>query len=128
MSSVITIQQLPTIPGEASNDVTEETPVTFTSVSESGSESDTDYCTVNVTPPDDREPSEDPKEPIQEMDITDSERDAARVDTLDRLQGIGVPPRKQSSRSKGRAPDGTIILKEERATIFHDFLKFVYPQ
>jgi len=24
--------------------------------------------------------------------------------------------------------DGVIILKEERATIFYDFLKFIYPQ
>jgi len=30
-------------------------------------------------------------------------------------------------RRKGKGPDAVIVLKEERASTFHDFLKFVYP-
>ncbi|GJJ06554.1 hypothetical protein Clacol_000746 [Clathrus columnatus] len=69
----------------------------------------------------------------------------ARDGSLDKLQG------QSSSKSKGgekvmkdkplfqpvkiqrrsrtnKVPDGIIVLKEERASTFHDFLKFVYPQ
>lgn len=36
---------------------------------------------------------------------------------------------KRKRRSKTNSmTEGIIILKEERATIFHDFLKFIYPQ
>lgn len=36
---------------------------------------------------------------------------------------------KRKRRSKTNSmTDGVIILKEERATIFYDFLKFIYPQ
>lgn len=36
---------------------------------------------------------------------------------------------KRKRRSKTNSTtEGIIILKEERATVFHDFLKFIYPQ
>lgn len=35
--------------------------------------------------------------------------------------------RKRRSKTNSTA-EGIIILKEERATVFHDFLKFIYPQ
>ncbi|KAG8808598.1 hypothetical protein FRC17_003880, partial [Serendipita sp. 399] len=65
--------------------------------------------------------------------LDDEERNAARVSSLQKLQG-NISPRQPGSRSpkkkgkrRSRIPEGVIILKEERATIFHDFLKFIYP-
>jgi hypothetical protein len=77
----------------------------------------------------------------------EAEINAARKSSLEMLQGnrpaapsTGLAPSfaagkgsasrspKKKGRRKSRVPEGFIILKEERATIFHDFLKFVYPQ
>ena len=76
----------------------------------------------------------------------EEERNAARTSSLEMLQGNRNPPPpinlspsstgkgsasrspKKKVRRRSRVPEGFIILKEERATIFHDFLKFVYPQ
>lgn len=76
----------------------------------------------------------------------EEERNAARSSSLAMLQGnrnmtpsVGLIPSstgkgsasrspKKKGKRRSRVPEGFIILKEERATIFHDFLKFVYPQ
>ena len=77
----------------------------------------------------------------------DAEISAARKSSLEMLQGNRPPALptglvhsaaagksstsrspKKKGRRRSRVPEGFIILKEERATIFHDFLKFVYPQ
>lgn len=71
----------------------------------------------------------------------EAEREAARNRSLEKLQGTcqptvsyqppssrGLRSPKKKGRRRSRVPDGIIILKEEKATIFHDFLKFVYPQ
>jgi len=76
----------------------------------------------------------------------EEEINAARKTSLEMLQGNRPPTSigltsslatgkssaskspKKKGRRRSRVPEGFIILKEERATIFHDFLKFVYPQ
>ncbi|PVG00322.1 hypothetical protein CPB86DRAFT_701424 [Serendipita vermifera] len=82
-------------------------------------------------------PSPSSTNPFSEID--EAEREAARVSSLEKLQGksaFSLPPSsrgpgnkspKKKIRRRSRIPEGIIILKEERATIFHDFLKFVYP-
>jgi hypothetical protein len=73
-------------------------------------------------------------------------KEAARDGSLAKLEGQSPPPPKPSPllkellgkaispaqakirRRPSNGPDAVIVLKEERATIFHDFLKFVYPQ
>jgi hypothetical protein len=83
-------------------------------------------------------PSPSSTNPFSEID--EVEREAARISSLEKLQGKSAfsmsPPLRglgnKSPKKKGirrsKVPEGIIILKEERATIFHDFLKFVYPQ
>jgi hypothetical protein len=176
MSSIITIQQPPSVHGELATayeeqedpititPVTEEAPIVSTSEGLESSEGEGDFCAVQAPSiGDDSEPEalprysssssreggdedegeEEAKTPSAEEFIIDAERNAARISSLEKLQGKGVPsisyppssskgPGSKSPKKKGRRrsriPDGIIILKEERATIFHDFLKFVYPQ
>lgn len=90
---------------------------------------------------DEDEGVDDTKYPSAEAE--EAERNAARNSSLDKLQGRGVPSLsyppssskglgskspKRKSRRRSRIPEGIIILKEEKAPIFHDFLKFIYPQ
>lgn len=80
---------------------------------------------------------------VEDFDVTEEERAAARVTSLEKLQGsqsqrtasmssITNSQRTEKLRVKRtrrtKTTDGVIILKEERAIIFHDFLQFVYPQ
>jgi hypothetical protein len=89
-----------------------------------------------------------------DSDGEQAQKQSAREDTLGKLQGTtGVSASKgmesasssctaisttttstntsllRSSLKRQTIPaDAIIVLKEERASIFHDFLKFVYPQ
>jgi len=177
MSSIITIQQPPSVHGELATAYEEqEDPVTITPVAEEAplipaveglesSEGEGDFCAVRVpsigndSEPevlprysssssreggDEDEGEEEAKTPsAEDLIVVEAERNAARISSLEKLQGKDVPsisyppssskgPGSKSPKKKGRRrsriPDGIIILKEERATIFHDFLKFVYPQ
>ena len=82
-----------------------------------------------------------------ESDAEQTRKRVAREDSLDKLQGStkpqpkdGVIPLKSQPKSYSSSllktslkrstipADAIIVLKEERASIFHDFLKFVYPK
>lgn len=176
MSSIITIQQPPSVHGELPTayeeeqedalgitPVAEEMPADHVFDNTENSEYEEDFCAVrepsigNDSEPealprysssssreggDEYEGEEEVKTPSAEDLVAEAERNAARTSSLEKLQGTAVPsisypppskgPGTKSPKKKGRRrsriPEGIIILKEERATIFHDFLKFVYPQ
>ncbi|KAF8973324.1 hypothetical protein BDZ97DRAFT_1780831 [Flammula alnicola] len=53
-----------------------------------------------------------------------------RRDGLSSSAPLGKPANAQAivRRNKKNGPDAVIVLKEEKAGTFHDFLKFIYPQ
>ncbi|KII92258.1 hypothetical protein PLICRDRAFT_104349 [Plicaturopsis crispa FD-325 SS-3] len=143
MSSVITISQPPSIPGDKSiNEAATE--MTFAPVDSDGEPEDVDT-----------RPSE--EDPGMKSDSEDKSK--ARDNSLAKLQSGAKagessakgkekdktplsndsapksPPRKPPQpahatvrrRAKSIGADAVISLKEERASTFHDFLKFVYP-
>ena len=80
-----------------------------------------------------------------EPDPSPSDKAKAREDSLSTLENTGTSPPairppegdraresamslQEKRRKKGKKPDAIIILKEEKASTFHDFLKYVYPQ
>lgn len=82
-----------------------------------------------------------------EEDPSPVDKAKAREDSLSKLESTGgnaapsspVSPDsdqdktkptglKEKRRTKVKKPDAIIILKEEKASTFHDFLKYVYPQ
>ena len=82
-----------------------------------------------------------------EGDPSPVDKAKAREDSLNKLESTGggtasssplspdgdkskVKPMglKEKRRTKVKKPDAIIILKEEKASTFHDFLKYVYPQ
>ncbi|KZT66364.1 hypothetical protein DAEQUDRAFT_715034 [Daedalea quercina L-15889] len=123
VSSVITISQPPTVPGRQSN--MEGSPeMTF-----APHDPDVDPEELDL----DGEPGPDP---------SPSDKAKAREDSLNKLENSGTspsttrPPEGDKGkdrvmglmrRKKGKKPDAIIILKEEKASTFHDFLKYVYP-
>ncbi|EKM80910.1 hypothetical protein AGABI1DRAFT_112623 [Agaricus bisporus var. burnettii JB137-S8] len=135
MSSVITISQLPVVPG----DKTElEAAMTFAPVDPDGDTTDFDSLSLSDGPR------------LSENENSDSDlgvvsKSQARRDSLAKLQGSGSSHHRRPSDDSGfgtrkfstthakvkrkpkDGPDAVIVLKEERASTFHDFLKFVYP-
>ncbi|KAJ7188363.1 hypothetical protein C8R46DRAFT_1183865 [Mycena filopes] len=130
MSSIITISQPPSNPGDRSN---HEAPTEMT-----------------FAPMDDPESSPDDTDSLRDAaeSPTDDTDDAAKQDA--KAQAIDESLAKLQSRSRSSSssnpsrvkaapapatgkrrvksgPDAVIVLKEERASTFHDFLKFVYP-
>ncbi|KAF8840696.1 hypothetical protein BDN67DRAFT_1069065 [Paxillus ammoniavirescens] len=156
MSSVITISQPPTIPGDKSR---ADTPTAMSF----GSEDDA-HDTASDTASDSSSPVEIENPPTSGSEASESEPEVpesnnmrneckvARGASLAKLQGFGGGA-KQESKSKCKATDthrpsrqgsqnthatvrrhrrthdqdAVIVLKEEKANILHDFLKFVYP-
>ncbi|KAF9452344.1 hypothetical protein P691DRAFT_829342 [Macrolepiota fuliginosa MF-IS2] len=135
MSSVITISQPPTVPGDSPGT---EAEVSFTIMGPDADpvELDTLFDTDAVR--------------LGENEGGDAEaanqsRSQVRDDTLAKLQGSGSAPEKSAledstsslrkvstahakvKRRPKDGPDAVIVLKEERASTFHDFLKFIYP-
>lgn len=67
--------------------------------------------------------------------VKDKEKEENRMESLKILEGEEKGAsrrrskhRKTASGANAPAADAVIVLKEERASTFHDFLKFVYPQ
>ncbi|KAJ7594852.1 hypothetical protein C8J56DRAFT_1023330 [Mycena floridula] len=131
MSSVITISQPPSIPGDRS--IREPpTEMTFAPMDPDMDPEDLE-CLVEFPKGEDGAPSE------SETSDTDSVKARARDDSLAKLQSAPPvtvtdtdKPRERSTTKKLKkrlrnCPDAVIVLKEERANTFHDFLKFVYP-
>ncbi|KAH9935702.1 uncharacterized protein B0H18DRAFT_976920 [Fomitopsis serialis] len=125
VSSVITISQPPTVPGRQSN-IEDSPDMTF-----APPDPDVDIEDLDL----DGEP---------EIDPSPGDKAKAREDSLSKLENSGTSPSsprppegekgkekaiglKEKRRRKDKKPDAIIILKEEKASTFHDFLKFVYP-
>ncbi|SJK97417.1 uncharacterized protein ARMOST_00669 [Armillaria ostoyae] len=126
MSSVITISQPPSIPGDRTkSDVPTE--MTFSPM-----DSDPDAEDLDVIADTDLSKSEDSTTSVtSSIELSRKEAKArARDDSLAKLQGGSPNQPKRVATVKRRpknGPDAVIVLKEERASSFHDFLKFVYP-
>lgn len=126
ISSVITISQPPSNPADKSSR-DNPTEMTFTPT-------DPDIC------PDDL----DIEELTLDLDESSSETDTMsdveskeenRKESLKILEGAEEGTaggrstlKKSKSRKSSVGADAVIVLKEEKASTFHDFLKFVYPQ
>ncbi|KAI0374150.1 hypothetical protein BV20DRAFT_988489 [Pilatotrama ljubarskyi] len=128
MSSVITISQPPTVPGDSSS-ADRQSEITFAPMDP---DLDPDELPldidINRDGPNDDEPST-------------RDKAKAREDSLNKLQSSnpapdvdGKPPvasvsRGMTSRTREKEPrpDAIIVLKEEKASTFHDFLKYIYP-
>ncbi|KAK0461356.1 uncharacterized protein EV420DRAFT_1266925 [Desarmillaria tabescens] len=135
MSSVITISQPPSIPGDRSKSDA-PTEMTFSPM-----DSDPDAEDLDVIADTDLSKSEDSTAStnISSSAVELSRKEArtrARDDSLAKLQG-GSPTQSEIrsiskrvatvKRRPKNGPDAVIVLKEERASSFHDFLRFVYP-
>ncbi|KAG6896430.1 hypothetical protein C0992_008305 [Termitomyces sp. T32_za158] len=143
MSSVITISQPPSVPGDRTKPMADiSTEMTFAPMDPDLESSELDIITEHE--------ASSLSEVGDSQNACSSESDVktplpdqvarARDISLAKLQGSDE--KDQGSRQRKRAsiepprperprlmhgPDAVIVLKEERASTFHDFLKFVYP-
>ena len=141
ISSVITISQPPSNPADKSA-LDSSAAMTFTT--DDAAEADDER--EGTKPESDFEEVEGVKS-SDESDAEQAQKRVAREDSLGKLQGRTTGPTRndpgiihvgqsptarsllKSSLKRTTIPaDAIIVLKEERASIFHDFLKFVYPQ
>lgn len=73
-------------------------------------------------------------EALKEGEVMEqAEKEERRSESLQKLQGTkraksGSVSSTSNPKKAEPVPDAMIVLKEERACIFQDFLKFVYPQ
>ncbi|KAK7472610.1 hypothetical protein VKT23_000723 [Stygiomarasmius scandens] len=143
MSSVITISQPPSVPGDKKIHEA-PTEMTFAPM-----EIDIDTEGLEIVADIEAPKSDSTQSSDTEGSEAESPRTRARNNSLAKLQSntsftIASPQSPESSSStkssplRKRAtaavkrrpnnnPDAVIVLKEERASTFHDFLKFVYP-
>ncbi|KAL9711814.1 hypothetical protein Ac2012v2_004886 [Leucoagaricus gongylophorus] len=133
MSSVITISQPPVVPGDKPD---LEAEMTFAPMDLASNQVELDGLLDSDGVR------------LSENECSDAERSIiskfqARDDSLAKLQGSGSVHKKLEDTTSGTrklsaahakvrrrlkdGPDAVIVLKEERASTFHDFLKFVYP-
>ena len=143
MSSIITISQLPSVPGQKSD--AHPTEMTFAPI-------DPDSSADEISADDLEEELNDLKlneqkgnsqkdaNGKQKESTTSGSNDIKRIEeerqsSLAKLQkgnsekGKLVAPSMPTRKRKSTGPpEAVIVLKEEKAHIFHDFLKFVYPQ
>ncbi|KAF5370660.1 hypothetical protein D9758_001838 [Tetrapyrgos nigripes] len=149
MSSVITISQPPSIPGEKRIHET-PTEMTFTPM-----EPDVDTEGLEIVPDAEAVKSDSAQSSDTEDSETGSPRTRARNTSLAKLESTSSSSttlqspesesssasvnassfiKKQAKATVKRRPNhisdavvAVVVLKEERASTFHDFLKFVYP-
>ena len=152
MSSIITISQPPSIPGRKStSDV--PTAMSFTPDDDTHDSSASDTASDSSSPVEIENPpasesdtSESEPEQLESAAPMSKRKAHARGASLAKLQGSGNAKHdfkcKHKSNHSGSQntiatvkrrrrtdeQDAVIVLKEEKASIFHDFLKFVYPQ
>ncbi|TFK22587.1 hypothetical protein FA15DRAFT_671380 [Coprinopsis marcescibilis] len=137
ISSIITISQPPSDPAAKQHDTPTE--MTFAAMDPDADPDDLDVLTD----------SDIAKSDAEDGGESDAAKVQARDGSLAKLEGLHTcnttphpqeqkpeSPSKQQYPSTAHArikrrlkngPDAVIVLKEERATIFHDFLKYVYP-
>ncbi|KAF8530417.1 hypothetical protein BU17DRAFT_72940 [Hysterangium stoloniferum] len=135
MSSVITISQPPTIPDGDKTILEPSEGITF---APAPVDSDGDF--------DDDDPFEDMKADCGQDDDKENgdgnndeeAKRRARVGSLEKLQGQSrkekasetlnkTKPSLQPVKIQSRRAEAIIVLKEEKASTFHDFLRYVYP-
>ncbi|KAH7108253.1 hypothetical protein BKA62DRAFT_15646 [Auriculariales sp. MPI-PUGE-AT-0066] len=104
-------------------------PLSSVQSDESSPDTDTDLDLFSGDPEDDPESqSDDERRRAQQQ----------RLKSLQRLDGADKNPRTDRRKQRKSAPpplraarsqpvEAVVVLKEERATTFHDFLKFIYP-
>ncbi|KAH9948676.1 hypothetical protein B0H21DRAFT_732555 [Amylocystis lapponica] len=146
LSSVITISQPPSVPNRSTLESTTE--MTFAPMDPDVDPEDMDLDN-DVDIKGDEEEAE-----TKDMDEVEEDKAKARESSLNKLESAGTsspspdskpdqgkqkapdidterkgPPatRNRWAKDKEKRPDAIIILKEEKASTFHDFLKFVYP-
>ena len=154
MSSVITISQPPSVPGSKSNPDASAA-VSFTpeddthDIDSSASDTASDCSSpveIKNPPASESETSESEPEQLGSTTTMSKRIAHARGASLAKLQGSGDAKRDFKGKHKAELStsqntlatvkrrrrtdeqDAVIVLKEEKASIFHDFLKFVYPQ
>ncbi|KIJ39482.1 hypothetical protein M422DRAFT_32725 [Sphaerobolus stellatus SS14] len=155
MSSVITISQPPSVPDGDKTILEPSEGVVFAPPPDSDSDGESDdneHDTDNDTAVDamgstpNLNTSEDEcsgnEEDNEEREVEEEEKKRARVGSLEKLQGKAKCSETASTSTKGarslkpvslrpkrasRIPEAIIVLKEEKASTFLDFLKFVYP-
>ncbi|KAF8590997.1 hypothetical protein K439DRAFT_1328309 [Ramaria rubella] len=152
MSSVITISQPPVVPGDRPN-IEPSEGITFAPAPESDDDFD-EFDDPFEDTPEDKPATEDEDKAKQkarvgslvklqggwgsdkekEKDSTtrdtakerrQKEREAEKEEDKDKLalHPVKIQPRRRNS----RVPEAIIVLKEEKASTFHDFLRYVYP-
>ncbi|KAG6821006.1 hypothetical protein H0H93_008635 [Arthromyces matolae] len=141
MSSVITISQPPPIPGERAKTMSDiSTEMTFAPM-----DPDLDPSELNVISEHEAAHT-DSKDDISQSSSSEAkslseEITRARDGSLAKLQSSEHKSEMDRQRKRttldsstirgsrlAHGPDAVIVLKEERASSFHDFLKYVYPQ
>ncbi|EJD02810.1 uncharacterized protein FOMMEDRAFT_122870 [Fomitiporia mediterranea MF3/22] len=128
-SSVITIPQPPSNPRDASKDVP-------TGISHVASDPDTSPEDADI---------DDLKNELEALntrtgtsgETSDVEKDKVRDESLNQLEGKAGPLPSSANananiarvkrKKSATGAEAKIVLKEEKASVFHDFLKFVYP-
>ncbi|KAG5342923.1 hypothetical protein E4T56_gene16203 [Termitomyces sp. T112] len=143
MSSVITISQPPSVLGDRTKSMTDaSTEMTFAPIGPDIESLELDVIAEQTSPVRDGEDGNFQNADSSESDVVAPLLDQvarARDNSLAKLQGLDEK-REGSRQRKGSlepshprrpplvpVPDAVIVLKEERASTFHDFLKFVYP-
>ncbi|KAJ6593820.1 hypothetical protein B0H19DRAFT_1205248 [Mycena capillaripes] len=134
MSSIITISQPPSNPGDRSNhDLEAPTEVTFAPMDPDNNPEDNDSVKNggDSAPASEGEGS-DGEAAKQEAKAQAIDESLAKLQSRSRsstnASRVKVPPAQATVKRRVKnGPDAVIVLKEERASTFHDFLKFVYP-
>ncbi|KAJ7925218.1 hypothetical protein B0H13DRAFT_1975536 [Mycena leptocephala] len=132
MSSIITISQPPSNPGDRSN---HEAPTEMT-FAPMDPDNNTEDCDTSKEGGDSGPASEgegsDTEAVKQEAKAQAIDESLAKLQSRSRSSTNAsrvkvAPAQAMIKRSVKEGPDAVIVLKEERASTFHDFLKFVYP-
>ncbi|KAJ3514632.1 hypothetical protein NLJ89_g2274 [Agrocybe chaxingu] len=129
MQSVVTVSQL-SRPSEAASSSTERK---FTSMDPDADPEDLEVFVEFDQPKSDNE-KHDPGTRSKEREDSLAKLEGSSANGGSPTQRTGSSSRKLSDaqaivrRHPKNGPDAVIVLKEEKASTFHDFLKFVYPQ
>ncbi|KAJ8496462.1 hypothetical protein ONZ51_g1120 [Trametes cubensis] len=137
VSSVITISQPPSVPGSSSANQ-RRSEITFAPIDPDLDPDEIDLdLDINVDDPSDGEPSSEDKAKAREDSLNKLQKSNPPTPTSPETKGKGkavADVDSKSARSAKRAakgdeprPDAIIVLKEEKASTFHDFLKYIYP-
>ncbi|TFK77634.1 hypothetical protein K466DRAFT_446914, partial [Polyporus arcularius HHB13444] len=146
VSSVITISQPPSVPGGRPT-LSRHSEITFAPM-DPDMDPDELELDVDISPsdPSDTEASSEDKAKAREDSLsklektspttptptTPSEKGKEKAPDVDGKTSVPSSPTpvrslKRQAKPKEKRPDAIIVLKEEKASTFHDFLKFVYP-